>query len=189
MYLQEILKHILKLIENQNVKLTNLIDQMLLFYESRCKCKEEFLLRKKRKPSGRRKPFKPLKYPISNEIEFRTFQIKYERKLSLIAKSILNSFHHKYLFYAIDDILYLLKLNPIERNNLLAIIYSPALSLHNNFSINFFNIWIEKIYISEVSKGNKFLNNNCQNFESFSYITIKFLYITNKPIKQKESWW
>jgi hypothetical protein len=62
----------------------------------------------------------------------------------------------KYLYYAIDDILYLLKANPIERDNLLAILYSPIISLQNNLSINFFDIWINEIYINETPKINKF---------------------------------
>jgi hypothetical protein len=70
--------------------------------------------------------------------------------LSSTAKAILNSFQNKYIYYAIDDILYLLKSNPIERNNLLAILYSPILSLQNNFSINFFDIWIREVYIEEI---------------------------------------
>jgi hypothetical protein len=80
-----------------------------------------------------------------------------KKKLSSIAKFILNSFQNKYIYYAIDDILYLLKSNPIERDNLLAILYSPVLSLQNNFSVNFFDIWIREIYINEISKVNKFL--------------------------------
>jgi hypothetical protein len=69
------------------------------------------------------------------------------KKIISIAKFILNSFQNKYLYYAIDDILYSLKSNPIERDNLLGILYSPVLSLQNNFSINFFDIWIREIYI------------------------------------------
>jgi hypothetical protein len=61
--------------------------------------------------------------------------------------------------------------------------------LQNNLSINFFDIWVHEIYISEVSKVNKFLTNNCQNFEPFSYITIKLLYRTKIPIKKQESLW
>jgi hypothetical protein len=157
-------------------------------YEIRCKCKEEFSITKKRKSSNRSEG-KPFLYPNSNELTSKTFQIKYERKLSSIAKFLLNSFQNKYLYYAIDDILYLLKSNPIERDNLLAILYSPVLSLQNNLSINFFDIWVHEIYISEVSKVNKFLTNNCQNFEPFSYITIKLLYRTKIPIKKQESLW
>ena len=118
-----------------------------------------------------------------------TFQIKYEKKLSSIAKFILNSFQNKYIYYAIDDILYLLKSTPIERDNLLSIIYSSILLLQNNFSINFFDIWIYEIYINEVSKVNKFINNNSQNFEQFSYITIKLFYKTGVPTKKQDSLW
>jgi hypothetical protein len=159
-----------------------------ILYEIRCKCKEEFSITKKRKSSNRSEG-KPFLYPNQNEITSKTFQIKYERKLSSIAKLLLNSFQNKYLYYAIDDILYLLKSNPIERDNLLAILYSPVLSLQNNLSINFFDIWIHEIYISEVSKVNKFLINNCQNLEQFSYITIKLLYRTKIPLKKQESLW
>ena len=45
------------------------------------------------------------------KLESKTFQIKYDRKLSSVAKFLLNSFQNKYLYYAIDDILYLLKSN------------------------------------------------------------------------------
>jgi hypothetical protein len=161
-----------------------------ILYEIRCKCKEEISITKKRKSSNRSEG-KPFLYPSPNEItsKTKTFQIKYDKKLSSVAKFLLNSFQNKYLYYAMDDILYLLKPNSIERNNLLEILYSPVLSLQNNFSINFFDIWIHEIYISEVSKVNKFLTNNCQNFEPFSYITIKLLYRTKIPTKKQESLW
>jgi hypothetical protein len=58
------------------------------------------------------------------------------KELSSTAKFILNSFQNKYIYYN-DDILYLLKSDPIERDSLLAILYSPILSLQNNFSVNF----------------------------------------------------
>jgi hypothetical protein len=157
-----------------------------ILYDNRCRCKEEFSITKKRKPSGRSEG-KPLQYP--NEIMSKTFQIKYEKKLSLVAKFILNSFKNKYLYYAIDDILYLLKSNPIEQESLLSILYSPVLSLQNNFCINFFDIWIYDVYITEISKTNKFLNQERSNLERFSYITIKFLYKTRLPVKKVESLW
>jgi hypothetical protein len=109
--------------------------------------------------------------------------------LSPIAKLLLNSFQNKYLYYAIDDILYSLKSNSIERDNILAVLYSPVISLQNNISVNFFDIWIQEIYINEVSKANKFLTNKSSNFESFSYITIKFLYKVTTPNKKQESLW
>ena len=159
-----------------------------ILYEIRCRCKEEISITKKRKASNRSEG-KPFLYPNSNEITSKTFQIKYDKKLSSIAKLLLNTFQHKYLYYAIDDILYSLKSHPIEQENLLAILYSPVLSLQNNLSINFFDIWIQEIYISEVSKVNKFLTNKSQTFEPFNYITIKLLYRTKVPIKKQESLW
>jgi hypothetical protein len=128
-----------------------------------------------------------LQYPISNET--KTFHIKYENKLSPVAKFILNSFQNKYIYYAIDDILDSFKSNPNERNNLLAILYSPVLSLQNNFSINFFDIWIHEIYIHEVSKINKFLTNGSSNFEQPNYITIKLLYKPRLVFKKPNSLW
>ena len=162
-----------------------------ILYEMRCKCKEgkeEFSITKKRKLTNRSEG-KPLQYPSFNEITSKTFQIKYDKKLSSTAKFTLNSFRNKYLYYAIDDILYLLKSNPIERDNLLAILYSPVLSLHNNFSINFFDIWIHEIYINEISKVNKFLKNNSSNSQQYSYITIKFFYKMPILPKKTESLW
>lgn len=159
-----------------------------ILYENRCRCNEEFSITKKRKSTSRSEG-KSLQYPKPNEITSQTFQIKYEKKLSSTAKIILNSFQNKYIYYAIDDILYLLKGNPSERNNLLAILYSPVLSLQNNFSINFFDIWIREVYIEEISKVNKFLAKDSHTLEQFSYVTIKFFYKTRIPIKKQESLW
>ena len=128
-----------------------------------------------------------IKYP--NTAISQTFQIKYDKKLSSVAKLILNSFHKKYLYYAIDDILYSFQSNPSERDNLLAILYSPVLSLQNNFSIDFFHIWIDEIYIQETSKVNKFLKNNSSNSQQYSYITIKFFYKMPILPKKTESLW
>ena len=159
-----------------------------ILYKARCRCNEEFSIIKKLKSSNRSEG-KPLQYPKSNEVTSKTFQIRYEKKLSSVAKLVLNSFQRKYIYYAIDDILYEFKSNPTERDNLLAILYSPVLSLQNNFSINFFDIWIHEIYINEVSKINKFLSNDSSNFKQFNYITIKLLYKTRIPIKKPESLW
>mgnify|MGYP001552133451 FL=1 len=159
-----------------------------ILYDNRCKCNEEFSIIKKRK-STTKSEGKPLQYPKPNEILSKTFQIRYDKKLSTTSKFILNSFQNKYIYYAIDDILYLFELNKTERNNLLAILYSPVLSLQNNFFVNFFDIWIREIYIEEVSKVNKFLNQDSHTYEQFSYITIKFFYKTRVPVKKQESLW
>lgn len=159
-----------------------------ILYEIRCKCKEDISITKKRKSTNRTEG-KPLVYPNSNELTSKTFQIKYEKQLSLVAKCLLNSFQHKYLYYAVDDILYLCKSNPKERDNLLAILYSPVLSLQNNLFINFFDIWIQEIYITEIFKSNKFLKPTDSNLESFHSITIKLLYRPKTPVKRQESLW
>lgn len=159
-----------------------------ILYENRCRCNEEFSVTKKRKSIARSEG-KPLQYPKSNEITSKTFQIKYQKNLSPTAKFILNSFQNKYIYYAMDDILYGLKSNPIERDNLLAILYSPILSLQNNFSVNFFDIWIREIYIDEIAKTNKFLSNDLKLSDQFNFITIKLFYKTRIPVKKQESLW
>ena len=88
-----------------------------------------------------------------------------------------------------DDILYSLKSNPVERNNLLAVLYSPILSLQNNFSVNFFDIWIREVYIDEISKSNRFLTNDTKTLKKMNSITIKFFYKTRVPVKKQESLW
>jgi hypothetical protein len=161
-------------------------------YQRRCLCKKKLSIIKKPKSE------RPLEYSREYDDEYddlpsifetQTFQIKYEKKLSSAAKAILNSFQDKYIYYAIDDILYSLKANPIELNNLLALLYSPILSLQNNFSINFFDIWIQEVNIEEITKTNKFLTNDSQTLEPFSYITIKLFYTTSLPIKKQETIW
>jgi len=161
-----------------------------IHYQNRCRCNEEFSIAKKRK-SVTRSEGKPIQYPNPEleEIFSKTFQIKYEKKLSLIAKLVLNSFQNKYIYYAIDDILYLFELNQNERENLLAILYSPILSLQNNYSVNFFDIWVKEIYIDEVFKANKFLSTDSQTSKQFSYITIKLFYKTRVPLKKQEALW
>lgn len=159
-----------------------------ILYENRCKCSEEFSITKKWK-SNTKHEGKPLQYPQPEEIMSKTFQIEYHEKLSSTAKFILNSFQNKYIYYAIDDILYLLKSNPIERDNLLAVLYSPILSLQNNVSINFFEIWIRDIYIDEIVRTNKFLKQNFENLEKVSFITIKLFYRTGIPVKKQETLW
>ena len=119
----------------------------------------------------------------------KIFQIQYEKKLSLTAKFILNSFQNKYIYYAIDDILYLFNLSSGDQKSLLSILYSPILSLQNNLSVNFFDIWINEIYIEEVPKVNRFLNKNVATSNQFNFITIKLIYKIKVPVKKQESLW
>ena len=149
-----------------------------------CKCKKKSSLTKKRKKRNRR-----IIVPYPNDLILKTFQLKYEKNLSLLAKFILTSLQNKYFYYAIDDILYILKSNSVEQENLLTILYSTVLSLHNNLSINFFDVWIHEIQINEVARSNKFLDAESQNFEPFYYITIKLLYRKKVLVKKQESLW
>lgn len=159
-----------------------------ILYKTSCRCKEESSITKKRKSKKKNRIQESnICYPEANVS--KTFQIRYDKKLSPIAKLVLNSFQNKYIYYAIDDILYSFKSNPSERDNLLAILYSPVLSLQNNFCINFFDIWIHEIYINEVPKINKFLKNDSSNFDQPSYITIKLLYTRPVPLKKSYSLW
>lgn len=251
MFQPEILKRILKLIENQNVnylKLMNLnlfryilrlpsgIETVKTLHERQCKCMEKSSIYNKQKDrkKGNKKdvylqtdniisewislshneenfigmeqieipnkltlPYEGRQsftrwthsYPNSNEIKSKTLYIKYENELSMINKIMLNNFQHKYFYHIVDDILYSLKAKPVERDKLLAIIYAPVIYLQNNFSIDFFDIWVDEIYITQEPKVNKFLGKNVSNFEPFSYITIKFLYTTKLPVKKPEPLW
>jgi len=161
-----------------------------ILYNRRCRCKEieKLSLTKKRK-TPIRSGGKPLKYPESEELLSKTFYIKYDTCLSATAKLILNSFQAKYFYYALDDILYLLKFNLNEQKNLLATLYSPVLSIHNNLSINFFDIWIEELYIHEVPKNNKFLEKQLNYLSYSNHITLKLVYKPKPLLKTQDSLW
>lgn len=159
-----------------------------ILYENRCKCNEDFSVTKKRKGTPRSEG-KPLQYPKSSEITSKTFQMKCKKPLSLQAKLLLNNFQNKYSYYAMDDILYSFNLDPSEKKSLLAILYSPIISLQNNFSVNFFDIWIRDVYIEEIPVPNAFLKYESQNLKQLTYITVKFFYKTKLPVKKNESLW
>jgi len=128
-------------------------------------------------------------YPNLNEIKSKTFYIKYDQELSVISKMMLNNFQNKYFYNIIDDITDSSQLKPVERDKLLSILYPPVLYLQNHFSIDFFDIWIDEIYIHHDSKVNKFLEKNISKLEPFSYLTIKFLYTTRLPVKKPQPLW
>ena len=118
-----------------------------------------------------------LNFPKSFQI--KTFNVKSEKKLSPLAKLILQSIQFKHFYYVRDDISYLLKSNPIERDFLLQALYSIVISLQNNLYINFFDMWIYEIYINKVPNQNKFINKKSENLESDEYITIKLAYTSS----------
>ena len=124
-----------------------------------------------------------LNFPKSFQI--KTFNVKSEKKLSPLAKLILQSVQFKHFYYVRDDISYLLKSNPIERDFLLQALHSIVISLQNNLSINFFDMWIYEIYINKVSTNNKFINDKSQNLEQGEYITIKLAYGSSASQEKK----
>jgi hypothetical protein len=124
-----------------------------------------------------------LNFPKSFQI--KTFNVKSEKKLSSLAKLILQSVQFKHFYYVRDDICYLLKSNPIERDFLLEALSSIVISLQNNLSVNFFDMWVYEIYINKVSNHNKFINQKSQNLEPGEYITIKLAYGTSVSQEKK----
>lgn len=137
----------------------------------------------------KKKKVKRPKYPDFKKSRLKIFRIKYDKNLSSTAKLVLNSFSEKFIYYAIDDILYREELDSIEKKNLLTILYSSISSLHNNFSINFLDIWVWDIYIEEIPKTNKFFSNDFKIFEQGSLITIQLLYKIPIPVKKQEPLW
>jgi len=162
------------------------------YYNQRCRCKE---VNGKNKKQNREGSFRPrlLEYPIHEKDQdppqIKTFQIQYEKKLSTLEKTVLNTFESKYIYYAIDDILELLRANPMESKDLLIVLYSTMISLQNNFFVNFFDIWIQEIYLEEISKKNKFLQEDSPILPSISYITLKLLYKSPVPPKERKPLW
>jgi hypothetical protein len=115
----------------------------------------------------------------------KTFNVKSEKMLSPLVKSIFQSAQFKHFYYVRDDIDYLLKSQPIERDFILQALYSIVLSLQNNFSINFFDMWVYEIYITKVLSSNKFLTKSYKDKEFEEYITIKLAYGINISQQKK----
>lgn len=161
-----------------------------ILYEWRCRCKETLLVTKKSEKK-KRQVEKIYRYPNPDldEVFSKTFRIQYKKNLSFNAKCILNSFQNKYIYYAIDDILCLSSFSLEERDYLLEVLYSTILSLHNNFSINFFDIWINDIYIDEISKSNRFLKSRNEVLSQNSSITLKLFYKLPMPVKKRATIW
>ena len=121
---------------------------------------------------------------VDPNFQIKTFNVKYDDKLSPLSIMVLQSFKFKLYYYAFDDILYLLKSNTTERDYLLQILNSSVIFLQNNLHVNFFDIYIYDININKTSKFNRFVDNQSELFKVSSTITIKLAYQT-KPIKSK----
>ena len=126
---------------------------------------------------------------IDPNYHIKTFSVKCDNKLSPLAKTILQSFNFKLYYYVIDDLLYLLKSNLDERDYLLQILNSSVIFLQNNLYVNYFDIYIYDISINEVSKFNRFINNQSNSFKVSNIITIKLAYQLKPVPKKLETIW
>ena len=121
---------------------------------------------------------------IDPNFNIKTFNVECDNELSSQAKVVLKSFKFKLYYYIVDDLLYLLKSKPEERDYLLQIFHSSVVFLQNNVYVNFFDIYIYDITINEISKFNRFVNDQSKSFKVSTIITIKLAYQV-KPVRKK----
>ncbi len=126
---------------------------------------------------------------IDPNFHIKTFNVKCDKALSPLLKTILKSFKFKLYYYVIDDLLYLLKSNPDECDSILQTLNSSVLFLQNNFHVNFFDIYLYEINIIERSKSNRFINEELNNFKNSTYLNIKFAYQVKSVQKKFETIW
>tara|TARA_B110000908_G_C9866331_1_gene276348 strand:+ start:41 stop:436 length:396 start_codon:yes stop_codon:yes gene_type:complete len=126
---------------------------------------------------------------IDPNFNIKTFNVKCDNELSSLAKVILKSFKFKLYYYIVDDLLYLLKSNPQERDYLLQMLHSSVIFLQNNLYVNFFDIYIYDISINEVSNFNRFVNEQSESFKVSNTITIKLAYQVKPVTKKLETTW
>jgi len=119
----------------------------------------------------------------------KSFNIKYDNSISILSKTVLQSFKFKLYYYVIDDLSYLLKSNIQERDSFLQILHSSANFLHNNLYVNFFDIYIYEIVINEVKNLNRFVDRQSNKDQISNYITIKFAYQLKPVTKKYETVW
>jgi hypothetical protein len=126
---------------------------------------------------------------VDPTFNIKSFNVKYDNKISILAKTVLQSFKFKLYYYVIDDLLYLLKSNIQERDYFLQILHSSAIFLHNNLYVNFLDIYIYEIGINEVKNLNRFVDPQSDNYQISNYITIKFAYQVKPLTKKFETVW
>ena len=113
---------------------------------------------------------------LDSKFQVKTFSVRYDKELSKRAKIVLQSFKLKFYYYVVDDILYFLKSDQNECNYLLQILNSTAIFLQNNFSVNFFNIYVYDIQVNEISKINRFTLGEKEPVKISNNIIIKLAY-------------
>lgn len=120
---------------------------------------------------------------MSTEFYIKTFNVKYENDLSPLAKIIIKSFKMKLYYYAVDDLLYILKSNKSEVDSLLNVLNSTVIFLQNNFNVDYFDVYIYEFTINKVSKFNKLINTKSNHLSTSKYLTIKLAYKFKHNIK------
>ena len=118
-----------------------------------------------------------------------TFNIKYNRDISPLAKNIIQSFNLKLYYYVVEDLSYFLREKPTELDKILEILNCTVLFLHNNFFINFFDIYVYEINVKEVKNHNKLIHSNSMNLSIVNYLSIKLAYQSKKINKKFETIW
>lgn len=119
----------------------------------------------------------------------QTFNVKFDKELSPITKAILKSFNYKLYYYVIDDLFYLLKSYPTERDQLINVLHSSVVFLQNNLYVNFFDIYIYEITVDQVSQVNRFVNQQSKSYKNSTKVTIKLAYQVKSISKKLESIW
>jgi len=126
---------------------------------------------------------------VDTNFNIKTFNIKYEKKLSPLVKTILQSCKFKLYYYVIDDLSYLLKSNPDELRRFLKLLHSTVIFLQNNLHVNFFDVYVYDIKIDEVSKTNRFISKQSERMKFSNNITIKLAYQVKPITKKLETTW
>lgn len=126
---------------------------------------------------------------VDPNFQIQTFTVESDIQLSPITETILKSFNYKLYYYVIDDLFYLLKLYPNERDYLLKILHSSVIFLQNNFYVNFFDIYVYQININQPLKFNRFLTQQSRSYKNSIKITIKLAYQVKTISKKVEAIW
>jgi len=116
-------------------------------------------------------------------VKYITINTKYEVRLSQNLKQVLKKLK-KCSFYKSVGLLSNIS-NVTERNEILQILYSVVTYVENNHNANLVKLWIDDIFIENVSKINSFLNQNVEKLDDQSYIIINLGFEYKLPSVKK----